>query len=122
MSIDDYLWQKQRQIILKLADKGNCVIVGRCADYILKDRPDCLNIFIHADIQKRAKRIVEVYGETDIKIEKRITIKDKKRKVNYQYYTDRQWGKADDFHLTLNSGIIGIEKCVDIVCRLAQEI
>ena len=122
MSVDDYIWQKQREIILELAEKENCVIVGRCADYILKDRTDCLNVFIHADIEKRAKRIVKVYGESDVKPMKRIQDKDKKRSVNYKYYTEQQWGLAQNYHLTLDSGVIGIERCVDLVCGLAKEI
>ena len=122
VSVDDYIWQKQREIILHLAEGGKCVIIGRCADYVLKDRTDCLNVFIHADIEKRADRIVRVYGETEEKPEKRIRDKDKKRSVNYKYYTDRQWGMAPNYHLALDSGEIGIDKCADLICGLAKEL
>ena len=122
LSVNDYLWQKQRETILELADKGKCVIVGRCADHILKERTDCLNVFIHADLEMRAKRIVEVYGESDVKPIERIKDKDKKRSVNYKYYTDKQWGMAGNYHLTLDSGVIGIGTCVEIICGLAKEI
>lgn len=122
ISVDDFLWQKQREIIVDLAEKGNCVIVGRCADYILKDRTDCLNIFVHADIEKRAEHIVSAYGETEVPINKRIRDKDKKRSVNYKYYTDRKWGMSQNYHMALDSGVIGVENCVEIVCRVAKEL
>lgn len=119
-SVDDYIWQKQREIILELAEKENCIIVGRCADYILKGRKDCLHIFVHADIEKRAERIVSVYGETDVQPVKRIKDKDKKRSVNYKYYTGRQWGMAQNYDMTLDSGTIGIQNCIEIVCGLVK--
>ncbi len=122
MSVSDYILNIQRQIILDLAEKGNCVIVGRCADYILKDRDDVLNVFIHADTDKKAERIVKLYGETNIKPEKRLEEKDKKRSVNYKYYTDRTWGMAKNYHLTLDSGVFGIDKCVDIITDLCKEL
>lgn len=122
MSAEDYLWKKQREVILEIAKKEQCVIVGRCADYILRDREDCLNVFIHADIEKRADRIVNLYGETDLKPEKRLQDKDKKRRMNYKYYTDRQWGLAKNYHLTLDSGVLGIERCEDMIVRLAEEL
>ncbi|MDO4300586.1 MAG: cytidylate kinase-like family protein [Clostridia bacterium] len=120
MSANDYILSVQRKIILNIAEKGNCVIVGRCADYILKNRKDVLNIFVHADIAKRAERIVKLYGETDEKPEKRLTEKDKKRSINYKYYTDQIWGMAENYHLTLDSGVIGIDKCVDIIVDLSS--
>lgn len=122
MSTQDYLWRKQREVILKLAEEGNCVIVGRCADYILRDREDCLNVFIHADMQKRIERVVKLYGETDQKPEKRLAEKDKKRKINYKYYTDRQWGMSQNYHITLDSGELGMERCENIIVNLAKEI
>lgn len=121
MSISDYIWQAQRKIILSLAEKGNCVIVGRCADYILQDREDCLNVFIHADMEKRAERIVKLYGETDKAPKKRLEEKDKKRKINYRYYTDREWGASQNYHICLDSGRFGIEKCAKIIAELARE-
>lgn len=121
MSISDYIWQAQRKIILSLAEKGDCVIVGRCADYILQDREDCLNVFIHADMEKRAERIVKLYGETDKAPKKRLEEKDKKRKVNYRYYTDREWGASQNYHICLDSGEFGIERCAKIIAELARE-
>ena len=116
----DQLWQLQRKIILELAEKESCVIVGRCADVILKDHADCLTAFIHAKKEKRAKRIVEVYGETNVEIEKRIRDKDKRRAVYYEFYTGQTWGLAENFHVALDSGELGIERCVDILADLYQ--
>lgn len=120
MSPNDYLWMMQRKVIRELAEQEPCVIVGRCADYILRDRDDILNVFIHADMEKRAKRIVELYGKTDKTPEKRLREKDKKRKINYKYYTEQDWGMAVNYHLTLDSGEFGIEKCADIIVKLVQ--
>lgn len=120
MSANDYLWQNQRKIILDIAEKGNCVIVGRCADYILKDRKDCLNAFIHADNEKRAERIVNLYGETNVEPLKRLEEKDKKRSINYKYYTEREWGNAKNYHISLDSGEFGVDKCVEIIYELCK--
>ncbi len=120
MSLDDYIFMQQRKIILDIAEKESCVIVGRCADYILRNRDDVLNVFIFADMDKRAERIVKLYGETDKSPEKRLKDKDKKRSINYKYCTDRVWGMSQNYHICLNSGEIGIDRCVDIIAELAK--
>ena len=112
------LWIAQEKMILQLAEKGACVIVGRCADRILKDRDDVLRVFIHADEQKRAQRIVEVYGETDDEPIDRIYEKDKLREGYYERYTRDQWGDAKNFHIALDSGELGIDFCVDLLEKL----
>lgn len=118
-SADD-LWNAQRKAILDLAEKGPCVLVGRCADYILRDRADVLNVFIHAPMADRARRVVEKYGETDVAVERRLADKDKKRRVNYKYYTDRTWGAAQNYHLTLDSGKFDVEGCVELLLGLIR--
>ena len=118
MNNQDHIWVAQRELILELAENGPCVIVGRCADYILKERNDCLNVFIHADMEKRAERIVKMYGERTDAPEKRLRDKDKRRKAYYQFYTDTQWGVAENYHLALDSGKLGLDKCVDIIAQL----
>lgn len=122
MSITDYLWFEQQKKILEIAEKGPCVIVGRCADYILRERNDVFNVFIHAPVAERAKRIVEVYGETDVAPEKRLREKDRKRAVNYKYYTDEEWGRAKQYHLTLDSSVFGIEGCAQLIAELSQKV
>ncbi len=111
----DYLWAAQQKVILQLAQEGPCVIVGRCADYILRDEADLLRVFIHADMEKRAERIVRLYGERSDAPEKRLRDKDKRRRAYYQFYTDMTWGDARNYHITLDSGALGIEKCTEII-------
>jgi cytidylate kinase len=120
MSTADFLWSIQCSVILQLAEKGPCVIVGRNADYILKDHKNVLDVFIHADMDYRADRIVRLYGESEKKPEVRLNEKDKRRMVNYEHYTGRTWGKAQNYDLCLNSGMLGIEKCVDLIIAAAQ--
>lgn len=117
-SHQDDLWNAQRAVILDLAKKESCVIVGRCADHILADEADCLTVFIHASMEKRAERIVRVYGEGGEAPEKRLKDKDKRRKAYYQLYTDTEWGIAKNYHIALDSGVLGIEKCVEIIAGL----
>ena len=118
MSRQDYLWTYQRQTILKLAERESCVIVGRCADYILRDTADCLRVFIHASMEKRAERIVRVYGQREDSPEKRLKDKDKRRRAYYQYYTDMEWGNVENYHIALDSGVLGLDKCAEIIAGL----
>lgn len=117
-SNQDLIWAAQRKIILELAEKGSCVIVGRCADVILEDSADLLKVFIHADFNARAKRIVEKYGETEVPTERRLRDKDKRRAMYYQFYTDREWGAIDQYHVVLDSSVLGIDKCADVIASL----
>ena len=118
MSTADFLWNIQCSVILQLADKGPCVIVGRNADYILKDREDVLHAYIHADKKFRADRIVRLYGESEKSPEARLAEKDKRRHVNYQHYTGRVWGTAQNYDICLNTGTVGVEACADIIVDL----
>ncbi len=120
LSVTDRLYLEQSKIIEELAEKGGCVIVGRCADYILQDREDVLHVFIHADMESRGKRIVERYGEGDKSAEKRLTEKDQKRKVYYKNYTGRNWGQAQNYDLCLNSSVLGLEACADMIVQAAK--
>ena len=120
LSTADFLWNIQCSAILQLAEKGPCVIVGRNADYILKDREDCLHTFIHADKAFRADRIVRLYGESEKSPEARLNEKDKRRSVNYQHYTGRPWGAADNYDICLNTATIGVEEAADIIVALVK--
>lgn len=115
---EDVLWDLQYKVITELAEKGPCVIVGRCADYILRDKADCLKVFIHADMAFRAERIVKVYGEREQPPEQRLRDKDKRRAAYHRFYTDMKWGHAQNYHITLNSGVLGIDRCAEIICEL----
>lgn len=121
MSTADFLWHIQCSTIIQLAEAGPCVIVGRNADYILKDRPDALHAYIYADMDYRADRIVRLYGESEKSPETRLQEKDKRRTLNYQHYTGRTWGAAENYDICLNTGKIGIETAVDMIVSLAKE-
>ena len=112
---EDYLWEVQYRVITELAEQGPCVIVGRCADYILRGKADCMRVFIHADLDFRARRIVEVYGEREASPEQRIRDKDKRRAAYHRFYTDMKWGHAQNYDITLNSGTLGIDRCAEII-------
>ena len=120
LSTADFLWNIQCGVILQLAEKGPCVIVGRNADYVLKDREDCLHTFIHASMEFRADRIVRLYGESEKSPEARLQEKDKRRRVNYQHYTGRNWGAAQNYDICLDTSTLGIEQCADIIVSLVQ--
>ena len=118
LSVQDYLWTIQRKTIIELAEQGPCVIVGRCADYILQDKANLLKVFIHASIPVRAKRIVERYGESPEAPEKRLREKDIRRSAYYRFYTDMEWGIAKNYDVALDSGTLGLDRCVDIISSL----
>ena len=120
LSTADFLWNIQCNVILQLADQGPCVIVGRNADYILKDRQDALHAYVFADIPYRAERIVRRYGESDKSPEQRLNEKDKRRRVNYQHYTGRTWGMSQNYDISLDTGVLGIDQCVDIICQIVE--
>ena len=115
---EDYLWKIQCRIITELAEQESCVIVGRCADYILRGKADCLRVFIHADLAFRARRIVEVYGQREASPEQRLREKDKRRAAYHRFYTDMKWGHAQNYDLTLNSGTLGIDRCAELIRQL----
>ena len=117
-SNQDRLWAIQHRVISEIGERESCVIVGRCADTILEGRADLLKVFIHADFDARARRIVEKYGETEVPTEKRLREKDKRRSLYYQLYTDKKWGSIENYHVILDSGVLGIQKCVDIIASL----
>ena len=119
-SMQDKIWIAQCEVIKELANNGPCVIVGRCANYVLKDTKRCLSVFVHAPIKFRLHRIVEVYGERNGDPMKRVIDKDKTRRLYYETYTGLEWGNAKNYNIALNSSELGIDKCVDIICSACQ--
>ena len=117
----DYIWTIQYRIISELAEKGPCVIVGRCADYILREKADCLRVFIHADEEFRARRILKEYGEREAPALQRLREKDKRRAAYHRFYTDMKWGYAKNYDLTLNSGTLGIGRCAELIAELYRQ-
>lgn len=114
----DKIWNIQSRVIEELAEKGPCVIVGRCADYILREKANCLNVFIHASMEKRAQRIVQEYGEREESPEQRLRDKDKRRAAYHRFYTDMKWGHSQNYHICLDSGTLGIDKCAELIVQL----
>ena len=114
-SMSDQIFIAQSRVIRRLAHHGPCVIVGRCADMVLKDE-QCLNLFFYANFKKRVQRICKLEGlpESEAKLtEKRVREIDQKRRDYYQYYTGNEWGKPQNYHLCLDSHKAGMEACVD---------
>lgn len=116
----DTIYIAQTKIILELADKESCVIVGRCADYILHERLDCLHVFICADSINRGQRILERYGANEKPVQRRIEDKDARRRIYYSHYTDRIWGAPQNYHLCLNSSALGEENCIQTIIHLFE--
>ena len=114
-SVEDLVYEAQRKVILELAEKEPCVIIGRNADYILKDRDDVLNVFIHGDTPEKIQRITRLYNVEEQKAVKMMVDIDKRRMVNYNFYTNQKWGKADNYTLCLNSSQLGYDRCEKII-------
>ncbi|MCD8097116.1 MAG: cytidylate kinase-like family protein [Lachnospiraceae bacterium] len=121
-SLQDEIYFTQSRIIKDLAEKGPCVIVGRCADYVLREREDCLNVFIHADEKSRIARAVTYFGITEEDAPSAIKKKDKARYNHYKFYTDQEWGLAANYDLCLDSGELGIDGCVEIIAHVLEAI
>lgn len=115
MSLYNEVFNVQRKIIREAADEGNCIIVGRCADYILRERKDCMNVFVYASAEKRAERITEVYNDTAKDPQKRLKEMDKKRRVYCKNFTGADWGKFHNYNLCIDSGFYEIEKSAEII-------
>lgn len=121
MSSYQKLFEAQSRVIETLAEREPCVIVGRCADYILQHRNDCLNVFVYADTKRRCARILEQYGISEKSTEARMKENDDRRRNYYRYFTDREWGVCENYHLSLDSGMFGISKCADLIVAAATD-
>ena len=115
LPLADKVYIAQSEIIKKCADKGPCVIVGRCSDYVLKEYDNVVNFFIYSDEENKVKRAVKYYGIDADKAAGELKKKDKKRANYYNYYTSQTWGSFDNYHLSLNSDAVGIEAAVDVL-------
>lgn len=120
--INDQLYIVQAEIIKNIAEKESCVIVGRCADYILKDRNDVVNVFIHANTEDRKKRAVSEYEINPNKIEQFLHKMDKKRSTYYNYYTECKWGFSSNYDLCLDSSKLGVDGCVELIKAYINEV
>lgn len=122
LSLSDRLFIAQAQTIQKVAEEGPCVIVGRCADYILRDREDVLNVYVHANMKDRLDRAIHSYEVDERNIEISVNKIDKRRANYYEYYTDNRWGYAAHYDVSMNTSIFGIEGSVDVIKHMIKSV
>ena len=115
LPLNQKLFLAQFSAIKKVAAEGPCVIIGRCADYALREHPDCVNVFIHADLNARAERLARLYSLTPEKAEQTAIKRDKQRAAYYNFYSDKRWGAADHYHLVVDSSAVGVENAVELI-------
>ena len=115
------LFLEEKKIIEEIVDKQDCVIVGRCASYILKDRPDCLKVFVHADKQYRLQRAIETEKLAKDEAEEFLRKSDKRRSGFYNVHTGWKWGDMERFDICLDSGSLGIDCCVDVLAGMMRK-
>lgn len=118
---NDKLFQIQSDVIRKVADEHSCVIVGRCADYILRDNKRCINIFIHADLEKRVKTVMERQGIPEQEARELVRKMDKTRPNYYNFYSDKEWGVASSYHLSVDSSLLGVDGTVDFIEQFVKK-
>ena len=119
-SVEDMVYEAQRKVILELAEKESCVIIGRNADFILRDWNAVLNVFIHGDMPEKIQRITHLYNVGEQEAVKMMADTDKRRMANYNFYTEQNWGKASNYTLCLNSSEIGYDKCEAIIIECSK--
>ena len=120
LPLTEQIYQAQKKAIEEAAKRGSCIFVGRCADYILKSRPDVLRVFIYADRDIRKRRAIEEYGEIEEYIDDFMYQTDKRRRIHYENYTNQKWGSRENYDLMLNSGDLGLDKCVELLCEAVK--
>lgn len=120
MPLNHKVFLAQFETIKKIAEQESCVIVGRCADYALAENPDCINVFIHADMDFRIKNICKKLDVTDNKARDIINKTDKQRASYYNYYTSKKWGDAKSYNLSLDAGKLGIDNCVEMILKYRE--
>ena len=121
LTSQDRLWVLQRELILELAEKGPCVIVGRCADYILRDFDNCLHVFVRSTEEDCIHRVSTYYGVPKEQAVEEIRKINRQRAAHCKRYTDRTWGAAENYDLMLNTARFGIDGCTALICDAAQK-
>ena len=112
---EDILWEHQYKVITALAEKGSCVIVGRCADYILRDNPRCVNVFISSSREDRIALLCHLNSISEDAAEEKMNKADKRRAEYYNYYSYKTWGAAATYHLCIDSSVLGIDETVSYI-------
>lgn len=120
MPLNHKVFLAQFETIKKIAEKESCVIVGRCADYALSDNPNCINVFIHADLDVRIKNVSRNLNITENKARDIINKTDKQRASYYNYYTSKKWGDSKSYNLSLDAGKLGTDNCVEMILKFRE--
>lgn len=121
LPLTDRIYIAQSEIIRNVAMESSCVIVGRCASEILKNNPNCINVFIHADMKYRVERMTQLHSLTEEKEIKQIKRMDKKRSNYYNYFTDKKWGDLQTYNVTLDTSKLGIDLAVDVLEKIYND-
>ena len=117
----DELFIKESELIKKIANKESCVIIGRCADFILKDNENITKVFIYSDMESKIKRATKFYGLEKENAEKEIKRINKLRANHYKYYTEKEWNDNSNYDICINSDALGSEKVADLICEIAKQ-
>ncbi len=117
----DELFIKEAELIKKVAGKESCVIIGRCADFILQDKENVIKVFVYSDKENKIKRATEIYGLNKTKAEKEIKRIDKLRANHYKHYTEKDWNNHNNYDICINSDTLGVEKSAELICKIAEE-
>ena len=119
-SLEQQVYLATFNTIRRIAEEGPCVMIGRCADYVLQDNPDHLSLFIHAPMEARIRRICETQNLTPEKAQQLITKTDKRRAAYYEYYSSKRWGALDSYHFCLDSSYLGMSGTVELIRALVE--
>ncbi|MCI8471426.1 MAG: cytidylate kinase-like family protein [Clostridia bacterium] len=117
----DELFIKEAEVIKKLANENACVIIGRCADFILKDKENVIKVFVYSNMEDKMKRAIEIYGLDKTKAEKEIKRMDKLRANHYKHYTEKEWGNHSNYDVCINSDTFGVEKTAELICQMVED-
>lgn len=120
MPLNHKIFLAQFDAIRRIAGEGSCVIVGRCADYVLRENPDAVSIFVKGDMESKIARAVKYYGIEEDKAEERIRKADKQRASYYNYYATATWGDVDNYDLVVDTGVLGVEGAVELIAKFLE--
>lgn len=122
MPLGDQVFLIQSEIIKKVANQGPCIIIGRCADYILRDFANCFSVFLYAPLDRRIERAVGSYGVDALKAKDIVTKTDKKRSVYYTHFTGEKWGATENYHLSIDTARMGVDATAEAIALIAEQL
>ena len=122
MNNSDELFIKESELIKEIASKEPCVIIGRCADFILKDKKNVIKIFVYSSMEDKVKRAIKFYGLDEKTANKEIKRINKLRSSHYKYYTEKEWRDNSNYDICINSDTLGVEKSAELICNMIEEV